>query len=139
MGVHWKIQLLGGFTKNHYIGGNCLTEGVGFGQFPDLRGGGSFTKKRGMFLRRGWYPTLNCTLCNCQSSLISVNCICNLTRHFVSIFETLFLSYHYFESTYIPLLNFSYIFVFLFCHEDIEINPGLRKLQKNPLSLSWEC
>ena len=30
----------GGFTKNHYIGGNCLTEGVGFGQFADLRGGG---------------------------------------------------------------------------------------------------
>ena len=28
----------GGFTKNQYIGGNCL-KGEGLGQFADLRGG----------------------------------------------------------------------------------------------------
>ena len=32
MGIHWKIRLLGGFTKNQYIrggGGNCLKRGGG--------------------------------------------------------------------------------------------------------------
>ena len=49
-GVHWKILFLGGFTRNQYIGGNCLKGGGGLGQFSDLRG--SFPKKRGMvFLR----------------------------------------------------------------------------------------
>ena len=48
-GVHWKILFLGGFTRNQYIGGNCL-KGVEFGQFSDLRG--SFAKTRRMvFLR----------------------------------------------------------------------------------------
>ena len=37
MGIHGKIQFLGegGFTKNQYIGGNCLKRELG--QFADLR------------------------------------------------------------------------------------------------------
>ena len=33
MGVHWKLQFLGGIQ---YIGGNCLKGGLG--KFPGLRG-----------------------------------------------------------------------------------------------------
>ena len=46
MGVPWKIWFLKrGFTKNQYIGGNCVKRGGGtFGQFTDLRGG---CQKRG--------------------------------------------------------------------------------------------
>ena len=44
MGVHWKIQFLGGVHKkpiNQYIGGNYLKRGGrgGLGQFADLREG----------------------------------------------------------------------------------------------------
>ena len=28
MGVHWKIQFLGEFMKNQYIGGSCLKGGT---------------------------------------------------------------------------------------------------------------
>ena len=47
VGVYWKIRFLGGagFSKNQYIGRNCLKR-RGLGQFPDLRGGGSLAKKR---------------------------------------------------------------------------------------------
>ena len=38
-GVHGKIRVLeGGFTKNQYIGGDCLKKGE-LGQFADLRRG----------------------------------------------------------------------------------------------------
>ena len=43
MGVHWKIWLLDGATKNQYKGGIAI-EG-GFGQFLSLRGG--LARKRG--------------------------------------------------------------------------------------------
>ena len=66
---------------------------------------------------------------NCWSSLICINRTYNLPRNIVSMLETLFLCYHYFENTYISLLTFLYIFVFLYSHEDIEINPGLKKLK----------
>ena len=75
---------------------------------------------------------------NCRSSLISITRICNLTRNFVSMFETLFLSYHYFESAYIPFLAFLYVFVLLYARGDIEIKSGPRKLKKKPLSLPLE-
>ena len=38
-GVHGKIRVLeGGFTKNQYIGGDCLKKGE-LGHFADLRRG----------------------------------------------------------------------------------------------------
>ena len=44
MGVHWKIQFLGGgSTKSQYIGG-LHKKGRGLGKFADLRGG--LAKKR---------------------------------------------------------------------------------------------
>ena len=54
MGVHGKIWVLEeGFTKNQYIGGDCLKRG--FGQFADLRQGGLARKK--VFLSGGgWHP-----------------------------------------------------------------------------------
>ena len=54
--------------------------------------------------------------------LISNNCTCNLVWNFVSILESLFICYHYIQSIYMSLLNFSYIF--LQSHEDIEMNRG---------------
>ena len=60
MGVHGKIWVLEeGFTKNQYIGGDCLKRG--FGQFADLRQGGLARKK--VFLSGGGL-TPQCTLCN---------------------------------------------------------------------------
>ena len=38
MGVHWKIQFLGEFTKNQCTGGGIALK-RGFGQFSGLRGG----------------------------------------------------------------------------------------------------
>ena len=53
----------------------------------------------------------------------------NLTRNFVSLFETLFLCYHYFESAYIPWLT--YIMYLFFCTVmEILRKPGHRKLKK---------
>ena len=50
MGVHGKIWVLEeGFTKNQYIGGDCLKRG--FGEFADLRQGGLARKK--VFLSGG--------------------------------------------------------------------------------------
>ena len=54
LGVHWKIWLLGGATKNQYKGGIALKGG--FGQFLSLRWG--LGKKEGWwcFWGGGWYP-----------------------------------------------------------------------------------
>ena len=54
MGVHWKIQLLGGFTKNQYRGGDCLKRG-GLNSLSIYKGGGVARKKE-VFLRGDWYP-----------------------------------------------------------------------------------
>ena len=53
MGVHWKIQFLGGegagwFTKKQYRVISCL-KGGGLGQFADLGGRGLVKKRRGQF------------------------------------------------------------------------------------------
>ena len=49
--------------------------------------------------------------------------------------EIVLLCYHYFESAYILLLTFVYIFSFLYCHGHIELNPGPRKSKENTLSI----
>ena len=62
MGILWKIWLLGGFTKNQYIGGEIVWKGGGgLGQFVDLRVGGAW-QKRGVwwFWGGGWYPYAHC-------------------------------------------------------------------------------
>ena len=59
---------------------------------------------------------------NCQFLELPKNC--NLNRNFTTLFETVLLCYHYFESAYIFLLTFLYIFCFLHCHSDTELNPG---------------
>ena len=49
-GFYKNSDLLGGFTKNQYIGRNCLKGGLR--QYVDLRGGRGLIKSRGgMFLR----------------------------------------------------------------------------------------
>ena len=70
---------------------------------------------------------------NCRFSGISK--IYNLSRNFTTVFETILLCYHYFESTYIFLLTFLYISCFLLCHDDIESNPGPSKLKENTFSI----
>ena len=60
---------------------------------------------------------------------------CNLSRNFTTVFETVLLYYHYFESEYIFLLAFLYISCFLLCHSDIELNSGPRKLKENTFSI----
>ena len=60
---------------------------------------------------------------------------CNLSKNVTTVFEMVLLFYHYFETVYIFLLAFLYIFSFLNCHGDIELNPGPRKLKENNLSI----
>ena len=50
MGVHSKIRILVGVTKNQYIGGDCLKRGA-LGQFADIRGG--LGEKEGVVLLGG--------------------------------------------------------------------------------------
>ena len=60
---------------------------------------------------------------------------CNLSKNVTNVFEMVLLFYNYFETAYIFLLAFLYIFSFLNCHGDIELNPGPRKLKENNLSI----
>ena len=53
MEVHWKVWLLGGFTKKQYIRGDCLNRGW-LGQFADLIG--SLGKKEGGVFEVSGYP-----------------------------------------------------------------------------------
>ena len=71
---------------------------------------------------------------NCQKTAISCR-ICNSTKQFVSIFEVLLCSWYYFESAFIFLLSLLYVFIFLQCHGDIELNPGPRKQKPNYFSV----
>ena len=50
IGVHWKIELLGGSRKNNIYRGESPKKG-GLGEFTDLRGG--LAKKRGIVFLRG--------------------------------------------------------------------------------------
>ena len=60
--------------------------------------------------------------------------VCSLIKNFVSCFEIFLFFCHYFKSTFIILLTFIYIYSFLQCHGNIELNPGLRKLEINSFS-----
>ena len=58
MGVHWKIQFLGGggFTKKQYVEGNCLKKG--YWTVCRFKGQGGLVKEGGVFVGGGgdWYP-----------------------------------------------------------------------------------
>ena len=71
---------------------------------------------------------------NCRSSAMSYR-ICNLIKNFVSYFEILLFCWHYFESAFMILLTLIYIYSFLQCHGDIELDPGPRKLKINSFSI----
>ena len=71
---------------------------------------------------------------NCRSSAKSSH-ECKLAKNFVSLFEVLLFCWHCFESTFIFLLTLVYIFIFLQCDGDVELNPGLKKLKTNYLSV----
>ena len=58
----------------------------------------------------------------------------NSTKFLFTIFEVLFLLWHYFEKVCLSLLTLLYISILLKSHGDIEINPGPRKLKTNSLS-----
>ena len=60
---------------------------------------------------------------------------CNLTSSFISAFENLLPFYQNQESAYIFLITLLYKFVLLQCHGDIKLNPGLKKLNLNLLSI----
>ena len=70
-----------------------------------------------------------------NSSYVGVSKTCNLSKNVTTVLEIVLLCYHYFESAYIFLLTFVYIFSFLHCHGDIELNPGLRKSKESTLSI----
>ena len=61
--------------------------------------------------------------------------VCSSIKDFVSCFEILLFSWHYFESAFIILLTLIYIYSFLQYHGDIELNPGPRKLKINSFSI----
>ena len=70
---------------------------------------------------------------NC--SYVGVSKTCNLGKNVTTVLEIVLFYYHYFESAYILLLTFVYIFSFLYCHGYIELNPGPRKSKENTLSI----
>ena len=71
----------------------------------------------------------------CNWSYVGVSKTCNLSKNVTTVLEIVLLCYHYFESAYIFLLTFVYIFSFLYGHGDIELNPGPRKSKENTLSI----
>jgi len=71
---------------------------------------------------------------NCRVSVKS-NQVNNLAKKLISMFEMLLFCSHFIESAFIYLLIFLYLFTFLSCHGDIELNPGPRKEKKNSLSV----
>ena len=54
LGVHWKVQLLGGFMKNQYRGWDCLKR-WGLDSLSIYKGGLSKKEGGGVF-EGGWYP-----------------------------------------------------------------------------------
>ena len=71
-----------------------------------------------------WHAVIG--IFNCRSSVIFKSCRYNVTSNFISAFGNLLFYYHYQESAYIALLQY---------HGDIELNPGLKKLKKNSVSV----
>ena len=72
---------------------------------------------------------------NCRFVLKSKSCMCNMSRNLGFLFESLFLCFRYFENTLFSILTLLYVFVFLRCHGDIELNPGPRKSKENARSV----
>ena len=72
---------------------------------------------------------------NCRSLVISKNLMCNMTKNLGSNLECLFLCFHCFESVFLSLLTFLFIFFLLQSHGEIELNPGPRKTKENTLSV----
>ena len=56
-------------------------------------------------------------------------------NNFISLIESLLLSYHYFESASIFLFTLLYSFVLLQCHGDTELNSGPKNLKNKLLSV----
>ena len=75
-----------------------------------------------------------CGMFNCRSSAVTRK-VCNLKQNFLSLIRILFLCWPYFENTFIFFLTLVYLFTFLQCHGDIELNPGPRRLKSNCLSV----
>ena len=65
---------------------------------------------------------------NCRFLGLSKNS--NLSRNFTTVFKIVLLCYHYFENAYIFVLKILYVFWFLHCQGDIELNPGPKNLKK---------
>ena len=61
--------------------------------------------------------------------------MCNMSKNLDFIFECLFLCFHCFESVFLSLLTFLYIFLLLQSHGDVELNSGPRKTKGNTLSV----
>ena len=59
---------------------------------------------------------------NCRISVVSTNCECKLSRHFINMLEILLLCYYYLKS--MSFLTLLCIFILLESHENIEKNPG---------------
>ena len=72
---------------------------------------------------------------NCRLVLTSKNSTFKNSAKFANLIETVFYFYHFFESSYLFLLTFLYIFILLRGHGDIELNPGPRKSKENTLSV----
>ena len=72
---------------------------------------------------------------NYRILVMSKNCENYLGNKFISLIESLLLSYHYFESAFIFLSTLLYLFVLLQCHGDIEPNPGLKNLKTKLISV----
>ena len=72
---------------------------------------------------------------NCHVVLKSKSPVCSMKKNLGFLFESLFLCFHYFENSLFSLLTLLYVFVFLRCHGDIELNPGPKKSKDNTLSV----
>ena len=74
-----------------------------------------------------WHAVIG--IFNCR---VSTNCECRLSRNFITMLDILLFPYYYLESTNMSFLTLLHMFILLQCHENIEKNPGPRKLKKNP-------
>ena len=72
---------------------------------------------------------------NCRILAIFKSRTNSLKKNLGSLFELLFLCFHYFENTLFSLLTLLYVFILLRCHGDIELNPGPKKSKENTLSV----
>ena len=71
---------------------------------------------------------------NCRRLKSTNDVVNNPRKNLFILFEVLFVLLHYSEC-FFSLLTLLYLFTFLKCHGDIEINPGPRKLKTSSLSV----